>query len=142
MLKDLSNFSGYPFFNVLLQLLVTTTGESASTKPTGGLVTELENVESRLETYPMLRSFLLLINNLCESSGQPPESLGAGYRAPGFQPYLRFIIEDVLLKFASRGYKNNHEKVSAMSNRVQFCMQHVVKVWLQTQLFRSTVELA
>lgn len=83
-----------------------------SAKPAGGLVTELENVESRLETYPMLRGFLSLIDNLCQSSGQPPETLGAGYRVPGFQPYLDFVINDVMLKFSSRAYKNGSEKVS------------------------------
>ncbi|XP_067951509.1 nuclear pore complex protein Nup205-like [Watersipora subatra] len=92
------------------QLLVTTTSHGFSAKPAGGLVTELENVESRLETYPMVRAFLQLLSNLCESSGNPPESLGAGYRAPGFQPYLIFIINDVLLKFNSRGYKKSSEK--------------------------------
>ena len=91
---------------------MTTTSDGSIAKAAGALTTELENVESRLETYPMLRGFLQLINNLCQSSGQPPESLGAGYRVPGFQPYLAFIIEDVVLKFNSRAYKDASEKVT------------------------------
>lgn len=93
----------------VFQLLTTTGGVKA--RPSGGIVTELEDVEARMETYHMLRSFLTLIENLCETSGQPPESLGAGYRSPGFHPYLEFIISNVIMKLNSRNYKNKYEKV-------------------------------
>lgn len=93
----------------LLQLLVTISVESGG--PSGGIVTELEEVESRLETYPLLRGFLALLNNLCDSTEKPPDSLGAGTRSPGFQPYLEFLINNVLLKLNTRGYKDKAEKV-------------------------------
>lgn len=93
----------------VMQLLTTTLREGS--KQSGGLVTELEEVETRAETYPMLRSFLDLISNLCLATGQPPEGLGAGIRPPGFHPYLNFIINNVLLKFNLRRYRKPEEKV-------------------------------
>ncbi|KAF6038170.1 NUP205 [Bugula neritina] len=115
----------------LSQLLVTSGVEGTAAKAAGGLLTELENVESRMETYPMLRSFLSLIDNLCLSSGQPPETLGAGYRAPGFHPYLNFIINDVVLKFSTRGYKEASEKwqvaASAFSVLHRLLSSHTVE---------------
>ena len=44
------------------QIVMTIGGGSVT--PASGLITELENVESRLETYPMLRAFLKLIGKL------------------------------------------------------------------------------
>lgn len=70
---------------------------------------ELAEIESRNETYPLTLAFLEFINVLTEIP--IPAALGAGYRIPGFEPYLLFIRDDVLLKFASRAYKNAGEKV-------------------------------
>ncbi len=41
-----------------------------------------------------------------------PAALGAGYRAPGFDPYITFLRESVFLKFNTRAYKNQAEKVT------------------------------
>jgi len=69
----------------------------------------LEEVESRNEEYPMLIAYLELMNELTNSS--VPPGLGAGYRIPGFQPYLDFLCDSVLLKFNNRAYKRTAEKV-------------------------------
>lgn len=70
---------------------------------------ELDEIESRNEEYPMTLGFLNLLNTLTDIP--VPAGLGAGVRAPGFDPYLEFIEEGVFLKFASRGYKKPAEKV-------------------------------
>ena len=74
---------------------------------------ELEEVESRSEEYPMTRGFLQLLNTLTDIP--IPPGLGAGLRAPGFDPYLEFLVDGVLLKFNSRAYKEAGEKVSFAS---------------------------
>jgi len=73
---------------------------------------ELDEIESRNEEYPLLLSFLGLLNVLTDCP--IPSRLGAGYRVPGFQPYLDFLRDSVLLKFANRAYKKLAEKVSFM----------------------------
>ena len=70
---------------------------------------ELNEIEARSETYPETRAFLKLLNNLTDIP--IPASLGAGYRVPGFDPYLMFLRESVFLKFITRGYQDSHEKV-------------------------------
>jgi nuclear pore complex protein Nup205 len=57
----------------------------------------------------MLISYLELINELINSP--IPQGLGSGFRIPGFQPYLDFLCNSVLLKFNSRAYKRPAEKV-------------------------------
>ena len=70
---------------------------------------EIEEVESRSEEYPMLLSFLELMTTLIDNP--VPAKLGAGFRVPGFEPYLDFLRDSVLLKFASRAYKRPADKV-------------------------------
>ena len=71
---------------------------------------ELNELEARSETYPETRAFLKLLTNLTDIP--PPANLGAGYRVPGFEPYLAFLRDEVFLKFNSRGYQDPHEKVT------------------------------
>ena len=78
----------------------------------GGIQTELEEVESRGEEYPMTRAFLTLLATLTDSP--VPAALGAGMRAPGFDPYLEYVRDAVFLKFGSRAYKNPAEKVTSL----------------------------
>ena len=54
-----------------------------------GLVAELEEVEARQEEFPLTRASLTLLDRLTDT--EIPGSLGAGARAPGFQPYLSYI---------------------------------------------------
>ena len=89
------------------QILPTVPGTAVATQ--GGLQVELDEVESRNEEFPMTRAFLTLVDALTDVS--IPAGLGAGYRAPGFDPYLKFIRDSVFLNFNTRAYKTPAEKV-------------------------------
>lgn len=87
------------------QILCTVGGSSSSQ---GGIKVELEEVEARGEEFPMTRAFLTLMDSLTDIP--VPPGLGAGLRAPGFQPYLEFVKGCVFEKFYARSYKNPSEK--------------------------------
>lgn len=78
-------------------------------KSSGGIQVELNEIESRIEEYPITRAFLTFLSMLTDTP--VPAALGAGLRAPGFDPYLHYILDDVFLKFGTRAYKNSAEKV-------------------------------
>lgn len=88
------------------QILVTV--PSTSSYQPRGIQTELDEVESRNEEYPLLRSLLELLDVLIDTG--IPRTLGAGPRKPGFDPYLTFIVNSVFLKFHTRAYRNVEEK--------------------------------
>lgn len=71
--------------------------------------TELEELESRNEEFPMTRAMLKLLDVLTDMP--IPRLLGVGTRTPGFDPYLTFVLHSVLLRFNTRTYKNPQEKV-------------------------------
>ena len=71
---------------------------------------ELNEIESSCEEYPLTRAFCQLISTLVESS--LPVNLGAGLRAPGFDPYLAFLRDAVFLPFPTRAYCHAAEKVA------------------------------
>lgn len=72
----------------------------------------MEEIESRNETYPETRAFMTLLANL--TAYPVPANLGAGYRVPGFEPYLEFLRDSVLLKFKARAYLDPNEKVNKL----------------------------
>ncbi|KAL9696163.1 hypothetical protein quinque_015448 [Culex quinquefasciatus] len=72
------------------------------------LSSELEEIESRNETYPLTLGMLDLLYTLCETA--IPKGIGAGPRKPGLDPYVTFIIDAVFLRFYNRNYKNPAEK--------------------------------
>ena len=74
-----------------------------------GFNSELENVETRNEEYPMTESFLQLVDGLLETGGIPL-NLGQGTRKPGFEPYLDLIRDAIFLRFNTRNYKRTGEK--------------------------------
>lgn len=65
-----------------------------------GIQTELDEIESRMEEYPLTRAVLQLLDNL--TTFGIPKTLGGGKRKPGFDPYLDFIMNCVFLKYNSR----------------------------------------
>ncbi|KAI5480028.1 nuclear pore complex protein Nup205 [Pseudohyphozyma bogoriensis] len=91
---------------------------------TGGIFTELEEVEAPNKVYPESTAFVQLLNTLIHtpSSLEPvrrgveldtqtiPDNLGAPHRAPGIDPYLRFVLDDVLLKTGSREFADPTER--------------------------------
>ncbi|KAL1493157.1 hypothetical protein ABEB36_011268 [Hypothenemus hampei] len=74
-----------------------------------GIQTELDEIESRMEEYPVTRGVLQLLDSLTQIG--VPKTLGAGHRSAGFDPYLSFIINNVFLKYSTRLYKDPTEKL-------------------------------
>uniref|UniRef100_A0A6P4EG87 Nuclear pore complex protein Nup205 n=1 Tax=Drosophila rhopaloa TaxID=1041015 RepID=A0A6P4EG87_DRORH len=72
------------------------------------LAEEIEQNESRLEQYKLTRGILQLLHTLM--TVYMPKSLGVGPRKPGYDAYLNFVVESVLLKFYNRAYKDPAEK--------------------------------
>ncbi|XP_022232399.2 nuclear pore complex protein Nup205 [Drosophila obscura] len=68
---------------------------------------EIEQNESRLESYNLSRGVLQLLHTLMTT--HMPRSLGAGARQPGYDPYLNFLMNGILLKFYNRSYKDASE---------------------------------
>ncbi len=96
-----------------LRKILNTVKQAQGVTNEAGIKMELEEIEARNETYPQTRAFLKLINRLTDIT--LPSALGAGYRVPGFAPYLEFIKDDVFLKFKGRAYQDASEKVSFSS---------------------------
>eukprot|EP00795_Rhopilema_esculentum_P005068 gene5068-181_t len=114
LLNTLASFAKSPEISAIIwqsleaTQILATVSKDATGKQETGLKVELEEVESRDETYPQTRAFLRLINTLTEIT--IPTTLGAGYRVPGFIPYLDFLRDNVFLRFKSRAYQNPSEK--------------------------------
>nr|CAD7442555.1 unnamed protein product [Timema bartmani] len=83
--------------------------------------TELEEIESRNEEFPLTRALLHLMDVL--TNLPVPRLLGAGSRNPGFDPYLQFIMNSVFLRFNTRTYKNPGEKWEVANG----CLKLLVK---------------
>ncbi|KAI9590013.1 nuclear pore complex protein Nup205 [Glossina fuscipes] len=81
---------------------------STNTHSTSNIVLEIEQNECRLEKYPLTQGILELLYSLITSG--IPKNLGCGSRKPGFDPYLRFIVNNIFLKFCNRNYKDPIEK--------------------------------
>lgn len=81
---------------------------STSTYQPRGVQTELEDIESPAEEFPLTRAVLKLLDVL--TNWPVPRLLGVGSRSPGFYPYLGYILHSVFLKACSRKYKQPQEK--------------------------------
>lgn len=96
-------------WNILEASQIITTIQTTNNMSTrGGIESELEQIESRNETYPLTQAVLDLLYNLV--STVVPKNLGAGPRKPGLDPYLTFIVDSVFLRFYNRIYKDPAEK--------------------------------
>jgi len=113
------------------------TVQSSSTGSAGGLVVELDEVESRNETFPLTRAFISLIDTLTEAS--IPAGLGAGYRVPGFDPYLEFLRDNVFLNFNMRAYKDPGEKWEVAGAALAFFQKLVSQYTLTAEDFTEQV---
>ena len=100
--------SNQSLISSLFQILPTVS--SSLHQQPGGIQVELDEVEARNEDFPMTLAFLELMNMLTDNP--IPAGLGAGYRVPGFQPYLDFLRDSVFLKFNTRAYKKPEQKVN------------------------------
>uniref|UniRef100_A0A182QEW4 Nuclear pore complex protein Nup205 n=1 Tax=Anopheles farauti TaxID=69004 RepID=A0A182QEW4_9DIPT len=87
----------------ILQTIPTT-----SNFKTRGIISELEEVESRNEAYPLTQAMLDFLAALMRTA--IPDDLGEGSRSPGIHPYLSYVVNTVLLRLFSRNYKDPAEK--------------------------------
>lgn len=90
----------------------------------GGILTELEEVEAPNHVFPESTAFVRLLSSLVHvrTSSDPlrrsvdlethaiPDNLGAPNRPAGLEPYVSFVVEDVLLKAGSREYADPRER--------------------------------
>lgn len=95
------------WLNLEAAQIITTIPSTSSYQPRG-VQTELEEIESRNEEYPLTRAVIELLDTLTDFP--IPKLLGIGQRIPGFDPYLSYIINTVFLRFNTRSYKNPVEK--------------------------------
>ncbi|KAH8914083.1 hypothetical protein BT69DRAFT_1343596 [Atractiella rhizophila] len=100
----------------------------------GGVVAELEEVESPNKTYPGTTAFINLLVQLIhqpsklaflkrlneEGAGTIPENLGSGRRQPGIEPYVKFVLEDVFLKTKTREYLQSEERWKVTESCLHF----------------------
>lgn len=122
------------------QLLPTSTGANQQGGTRNDIRIELEEVESRDETYPMLAGFLRLISNMIRST-YIPDNLGIGVRPKGcllgFQPYLQFLVNQCYLKVLYRSYKSVQEKWKLASDILQIFYSIVSKYEINADDFRA-----
>jgi nuclear pore complex protein Nup205 len=112
-------------------------GNILKPQPPGGIVQELEQVESPSKVYPTTTAFVNLLVTLLggppaglSSSSDPgaaadsleyasaanarpiPDNLGAPHRSPaeGVQAYTKYVVEDVFLQAQTREYRNPGER--------------------------------
>ncbi|XP_001354955.4 nuclear pore complex protein Nup205 [Drosophila pseudoobscura] len=89
---------------IIPTLVVTTT--AAGQSPCS-LAEEIEQNESRQESYNLSRGVLQLLHTLMTT--HMPRCLGAGPRHPGYDPYFNFLMESIILKVYNRSYKDPSE---------------------------------
>ncbi|XP_026324048.1 nuclear pore complex protein Nup205 [Hyposmocoma kahamanoa] len=85
-----------------------------SSKEKRTLYAELQEVECRMEEYPLSRAFLSLLDSLC-AAAPLPRALGAGVRPPGLDPYVEHTLNRVALPSPHRSYARPYEKWQVLS---------------------------
>ncbi|XP_061392742.1 nuclear pore complex protein Nup205-like [Musca vetustissima] len=103
-----SKETAMPLWNNLEASQIIKTLPSNITYETCNLEMEIEQNECRLEQYPLTCGILDLLYALVTTA--IPKNLGGGPRKPGLDPYLKFIINGIFLKFYNRTYKDPSEK--------------------------------
>ncbi|TDG40592.1 hypothetical protein AWZ03_012989 [Drosophila navojoa] len=96
------------WFHLEESQIIPTIPTVTTTYPVFSLAEEINQNESRLEEYKLTRGILQLLYNLMTTN--MPKSLGCGPRQPGYDPYLKFVIDSIMLKFYNRAYKDITEK--------------------------------
>jgi nuclear pore complex protein Nup205 len=75
--------------------------------------TELEEVETRNEEYPLSIAAVTLLNSLAQNA-ELPLLLGVQRRSPGLTPHMYFVLDCVFLPFLRRNYQKPGEKVGSL----------------------------
>ena len=100
----------------------------------GGIITELEEVEVPNQMFPGSTAFIDLLNSLVHTPNSTaplgrgaeidaqtiPDNLGLPYRSPGIDPYVHFVVEDMLLKIGEREYMDSNERWSINTKCLTF----------------------
>ncbi|KAG9045001.1 hypothetical protein FS837_007191 [Tulasnella sp. UAMH 9824] len=95
---------------------------------------ELEQAESPFKQYPATVALVELFNALIYAPTQVtlnqssvaadtqtvPDMLGQNKRVPGLSPYIDFVVNDVLLKWESRGFLFNDQKYRMLDASIHF----------------------
>ncbi|XP_061722794.1 nuclear pore complex protein Nup205 [Cydia pomonella] len=89
-----------------------------------GLQADLNEIETRMEEYPLTVSFLKLLISLC-SAAPLPRSLGAGTRVPGLDPYVDYVTR-VALSATHRPYKK-----PAQRHQILSLCYNLLTIWLE-----------
>jgi hypothetical protein len=76
-------------------------------KELGGLIYELESVETITGNYPVTDGFLTLLSTLLQHEYGIPVNLGYGYRIPGIVCYVDYLVSEILLKMHLRSYSSD-----------------------------------
>ena len=119
----------------------------------GGILTELEEVEVPNQMFPGSTAFIDLLNSLVhtpDSTGPLrrgaeidaqtiPDNLGLPYRAPGIDPYVHFVVEDMLLKIGERDYIDPNERWSINAKCLTFVEKCLVSYDLGSFLASAAI---
>ncbi|QRV99339.1 structural constituent of nuclear pore protein [Ceratobasidium sp. AG-Ba] len=87
-----------------------TSSAAAAWRKSRGVPAELEEIEAPARQYPATTAFIRLLNALVKSPETLPDNLGSGHRIPGTAPYVRFVLDDVLLKAELREYADPQDR--------------------------------
>ncbi|CAG9783349.1 unnamed protein product [Diatraea saccharalis] len=78
------------------------------------LTADLNEVECRMEEYPLSRAFVSLLAALTAAGGVP-RALGAGARRPGLDPYLHHALHRLALPAPHRPHARPHHRPQMLS---------------------------
>jgi hypothetical protein len=76
-------------------------------KEAGGLVYELESIETVSGNYPVTDGFLTLLLTLLQHEYGIPVNLGYGYRIPGVVCYVDYLVSEILMKMHLRSFSSD-----------------------------------
>ncbi|KAG8756533.1 hypothetical protein FRC11_005250, partial [Ceratobasidium sp. 423] len=86
-------------------------------KKSQGVLAKLEEIKAPARTYPTTLSFLHLLNALVPF---PPDNLSSGHSIVGTGPYVKFVLDDVLLKVDTQEYVDLSKSRKAMDTALEF----------------------
>ncbi|KAG8762193.1 hypothetical protein FRC11_010520 [Ceratobasidium sp. 423] len=86
-------------------------------KKSQGVPAELEEIKAPVRMYPATLSFLHLLNTLVPF---PPDKLGSGHHMVGTGPYIKFVLDSVLLKVDTWEYVDAGERWKVMDTALKF----------------------
>lgn len=102
---------------------IPTTAQFANGAGAGGIDNDLKQIEARNETYPLTQALLEFLHTLYVAA--VPRNLGAGPRRAGLDPYVRFVVDTVFLRFYNLNYRDPAEKWSVAEKSLRLLERFV-----------------